>query len=169
MKELAKKLNNFRLSAFIEAIIQVFGALVLLGDVVCYTFAGGVSDSKFPIQAFQYDPESPVPQMLGMVFFMSCLIGIIVSVVVIYQLLPNILNKEKVSPKKGFLITGAVNSIFHIILIVLSIVLIVREQPQTTAGLIVTIVGSGLYIIANVLKIYPLVRCEYYQPEIKRD
>lgn len=168
MKELAKKLNNFRLSAFIEAIIQVFGALVLLGDVVCYTLAGGV-ENGFPVQAFQYDPESPVPQMLGMIFFMSCLIGIIVSVVVIYQLLPNILNKEKVTPKKGFLITGAVNSIFHIILVVLSIVLIVREQPQTTAGLIVTIVGSGLYIIANALKIYPLVRCEYYQPEIKRD
>lgn len=165
MKKLASKLNNFRLTAIVVAAIQVLGILATVGNLLSYLFAGGIEDKK-TVTALGYIKGQPERQIYGMIFFLACIITIGVGILVIYNLFPNILNKEKVETKKGFVITGMANSIVHVIIIVFVCIILKLDDPQTTGGFIAGLVGSVLFIAANALMIYPLVRCEFYQPDV---
>ena len=165
MKKLASKLNNFKITAIVVSIIQIIGILAAIGGLVSYTFAGGVVD-KLTVPALNYVKGHPERQIWGMVFFLSCIFAIAVSILVVYNLFPNILNKEKVNTKKGFVIAGMADSVLHMVIIAFTVLILVVDEPQTKVGFIASLAGSGLFIALNLFMIYPLVRCEFYQPEI---
>lgn len=173
MKKLAKLLNNFKLTAIVVGIIQVVGVLAALGGLVCYTFSGGSgktdSGKNFLYPAFYYQVDNPVPQILGMIYFLIMLIAIIAGIMVAYRLVPFIRNKEKMAPSKGIIIAGSAIGILHVITAALEIVLLVTEESHTAAGFIVVLVFQVLFIAACALMIYPIKRCDYFMPEIKRD
>lgn len=173
MKKLVTKLNNFRLTALIESIIQLLVGLVSLGFLFAYSYAGQ-DNGKYIEPAFPYKDGDMTPQFLGMIFFVSAIFSLILAGYVIYSLFKPLMNKETYVPKKAILVAGKVNILLQAIVDVLTIVLIVGSYtgmfpvPKTLVLFIVLFVLSIISIVFMCLSIYPLKKCEYYQPPIKK-
>ena len=175
-KTIIKKLNNFRLTSFIVAGINLVAALSALVLVFMYHFAGGpVPDSKnstrpsfagLDIVNSVAEGEVITGKLMGMAFFLLLVVVLILSIYTIYTLLPAILNKEKITPKKSPLIVSIVTGGLQIAVLVFSILAITLEEPITKVGYIITIPFTVLSLIANILCIVPILKCIFYQPAI---
>ena len=166
-KALIKKLNNFRLTSIIMSAISLVAGIVSLGLLFIYYFAGDIS-TKTESRQPSFTSLGAEGRILGMVFFLFCIFVIILSIVVIYNVLPNILNKEKVSPKKSPLIMAVVNGALEVVVLVFAILAITidKEVPNTLALYIVAIPFVALTAIGNLLCIVPFLKCVFYQPAI---
>ena len=163
-RALVKKLNNFRLTAVVLSIISLVAGIVSLGLLFIYNFGGGV-DSKDKVQP-SFVSLGSTGRLLGMVFFLFCIFVVILSVFIIYNLLPYMLNKEKLSPKKSPVVLAIVNGGLQVVVIIFSILAIVLETPTTLALYIVTIPFNVVTCVANFLCIILLRKCTFYQPAI---
>ena len=105
-------------------------------------------------------------KLMGMVFFLLLVVVLILSIYTIYTLLPAILNKEKITPKKSPLIVSIVTGGLQIAVLVFSILAITLETPNTLALYIVAIPFIVITAIINIMAIIPLTRCVFYQPAI---
>ncbi len=164
-KAIIKKLNNYRLTSIIVSAVSLLAGLLSLGLLFIYYFAGDIStltESRQP--SFVSLGESG--RIMGMIFFLFCIFVIICSIVIIYNLLPYILNKEKLTPKKAPLMMAVVNGGLQIVVIVFSVLAIVLEKPNTYVWYIVTIPFNVITCIANFLCIVPFLKCVFYQPAI---
>jgi len=164
-KAVVKKLNNFRLMAVILGSISAVVGAVSLGLLFIYYFAGDVSPTTQSRQP-SFTSLGSSGRILGMVFFLFCVFALILSIVIVYNLLPYIKNKEKVTPKKSPLIMAVVNGGFQVVIIVFSILAIVLETPNTLALYVVTIIINIITCAANMLCLIPFLKCVFYQPAI---
>ena len=166
-KAVAKKLNNFRLTSIILASVSLVAGIISLGLLFIYYFAGDVSTQTQSRQP-SFTSLGASGRILGMVFFLFAIFVIILSIVIIYNVLPNIQNKEKVSPSKAPLVMGIVNGGLELVVLVFAILAITIDKhvPNTLALYIVAIPFVALTAIANILCIFPLVKCVFYQPSI---
>lgn len=133
MKQLLKKLNNFRLSATIMAGIAVLGILVTVLFFVAYqtTTAGSPilyaqKDTTLVRNAF---PDRPI---LGFVFFISAFLAIILGVAVIAFSLPFIMPKEKGIPSRTIAWVLAAQQVFVLVLVVLGVVCLATAVRNTS-------------------------------------
>ena len=172
-KKLIKKLNNFRLTSLIIAIVSLFAGGMSLGLMFIYYFAGNVSETtqaRMP-SFFSLDVQGETitgtsGRIMGMIFFLTLIIVLILSCVIIYGLFPAIRNKDKVLPKKSPLILAIINGAFEVVVLVFSILAIVLEKPNTFAGYCAAIPVIALTAIANILCIVPFLKCVFYQPAV---
>lgn len=169
-KAIIKKLNNYRLTALIISCVNLVAGIVSLGLLFIYYFAGVVSKVTLSQQpsfvGLKGADNFPYGRILGMVFFLFMIFNIILSIAIIYNLLPAIRNKEKVTPKRSPLIMAIVNGSFGVVVLVFSILAIVLEKPNTYSWYIVTIPFTVLTSIANILCIVPFLKCVFYQPSV---
>ena len=166
-KAVIKKLNNFRLTSIIVSAISLVAGIVSLGLLFIYYFAGDVSadtESRQP----SFTSLGTSGRILGMVFFLFCIFVVILSIIIIYNLLPNVLNKEKVSPKKSQLILAVVNGGFELVVFIFAIlaVTIDKHVPNTFTLYVVSIPFVLLTAIGNALCIVPFLKCVFYQPSV---
>lgn len=175
-KAIIKKLNNYRLTAIIVAGINLLVAIVGVALVFIYHLAGGdVPDKKtstmpsfagLDLVEGAEEGQYITGKLMGMSFFIIIVAVLILSIYTIYALLPYILNKEKVTPKKSPLILSVINGGLEIAVLVFSILAITLETPYTKTGYIITMPFTVITLIANFLCIVPLLRCVFYQPAI---
>lgn len=160
MKQIIKKLNNFRLTASIASGLALLAGLLSLGSLFLYHFAGETNGRGFRIVGFNDKP------VVGFIYFMIILVTIILSITVIYLLLPSVRNKEKIVPSRTPLLLATISAGFQLALLVLSIVLIVTETPNTKVGFIVLFPFEVITIIGSALCILPYIKCSFYMPAI---
>lgn len=163
-KNLLNKLNNYRLTSVIISGVSLLTGIISLGLLFIYYFAGDVNAKGRRQPSFVSLGSSG--RIMGMIFFLFCLFVLILSIVVIYLSLPNVLNKEKVSPKKAPLVIAVVNGGLEVVVLIFSILAIVLETPNTLALYIVTIPFTLLTCVANILCIVPFLKGSFYQPAV---
>lgn len=175
-KSVIKRLNNFRLTALIAAVSSAVAGLTSLGITFCYHFAGDVwertnahvpSFMNLGVDTSEYNLINPTyGKIMGMVFFLSLVIVIGLSIAGAYNLLPNIKNGEKVSVRKNFLLFNVISGVFQIVVLVFSILAITKEHPNTFGGYIATIPFTVITLLVNILLIVPYLKCVFYQPAV---
>ena len=179
-RKIIKKLNNFKFTATIVAIISAVAGLYSLGALFLYHFAGELDPQSKGLIRFtgftEYfvkganGVEKNIGPYLGMVLFFMALFTIFISIFIVYSLIPYIANKEKLSPRKGLLLTGFIGACFELVLVIFMIFLAAQKQEavKTALGIWLTLpigilstIGTGLYLI-------PWLKCDFYMPEIIR-
>lgn len=165
MKKIIKKLNNYRLTSAILCGVSALSALVALGLLFIYYFAGDISPKTQSRQP-SFTSLGVSGRIMGMIFFLFCIFVIIVSCVVIYNIWPAVKNKDKVTPRKSPLIMAIINGALQIVVLVFSVFAIVLETPNTLALYIVTMPINLCLAAINILCIVPFLKCVFYQPAI---
>ena len=168
MKKIINKLNNFKFTAMVLSGVSLLSGILGLGLLFIYYFAGNVSQ-KTSSRTPSFANLGIGGKVMGMIFFIFCILVIIMSIVVIYNLLPAARNKEKVNPSKSTLICAVINGGLEVVVLIFSILAITLEKPNTLALYILTIPFTLLTAAANIFCIVPFLKCEFYMPEIKRD
>ena len=167
VKNLIKKLNNFKFTSIVMAIVSGVAALYALASIFLYHFAGELEPPKYLVRFVGFaDVENGA--YLGMILFFAAIISLFISIFVIYSLIPFIKNSEKVTPKKGLLLAGFISGIFEVILIIFMILLIALGHPNTLVLIIVSLPLGLASAVGCLLYLLPYLKCDFYMPEIKR-
>ncbi len=164
LRQMIKKLNNFKFTALLVLIISGVAALYALGCLFMYHFAGPI-DPEIQVRRVGFTGVQG-GQYLGMFLFFAAILTLFISIYVAYSMVPFVQNKEKTSPRKGLLLAGFVSSIFEFILIIFMILLMAIGHPQTLVVIIVTLPLGLLSMIGSCLYIIPWLKCDFYMPAI---
>lgn len=179
IKKIIKKLNNFRFTAIVMTIISSVAAVYALSSLLFYHFAGALDEDGL-VRATGFSSEkyikvnelgkatTNVGSYLGFALFVAILITLITGIMVAYNCVPYLKNKEKLLPRKGLLITGFVGSFFELVVIVFMILMAVTEHPYTEIGVWLTLPLGILSMIGTCLYIVPFLKCDFYMPEISK-
>ena len=168
MKELLKKLNNFRLSSLISACAALFGCLVVAGALVAYQFSAAPTTGEaaggrtYTTIAFFNN------QSLGMVFFLFAIFAIIIGIVVIYKAFPYILPKQKLEPLKSMGWVLLAENVLILGLVVLMFIILITEKTIIPAVWCVLIALGTMSVGFSGMWVYPTLKCRYYTPEIAK-
>ena len=172
--KIIKKFNNFRFTSIFMACASALTGLYALGSFFLYHFSGDLDpQSKGLIRNTGFS-NAPI---VGMVLFFAAIIALFVSIYVVYSCVPFIMNKDKLTIRKGLLLAGFVGSVFELLLFVLMIVLLIKNPPHESAStyatwkalLIVSLPFGLVSICATAFYLVPFLKCDFYMPEIKRD
>ena len=153
MKQFLKKFKNFRLTAYIEAIVGLVAVVTALIILILYQTNQtrlGLDGNEVIIPGFPGEP------IAGMVFFLAGLLSIIFGIVAVYSSLPFIFKKdEKLEPNKLIPWFGAVSALFSLIEVIFAFVMIGKEGSRNTVGVIVTSIFLILALVLQLLMLYP--------------
>lgn len=163
-RKIIKKFNNFKTTATFTFIFSVLTAIYGLAVFLCYNFAGDMV-GKYRDVGFD---ESQTGKLMGMFLFLFAVLTVIVAIVVAYNLIPAILNKEKVNPKKIFLGVSFGGAFAETGLFIMSILLIVLDNPKSTGFVIATMPIYLITVLASIFEFVLMLKCDFYMPEIKR-
>lgn len=168
-REFIKKLNNFKVIAWIVSVISAVAAAYGVTSMFLYHFAGDPQENTNGlIREVGFHGEENGAYK-GMVLFFMIVAVVGVSIFVIYSMIPFILNKEKLNPKKGLLLTGFVVAFFEIVLIVFMFLLAFsKNEPNTKVAILATAPFGILSTIGLLLLIVPYIKCDFYMPEISK-
>lgn len=161
-RKIIKKFNNFRLTAAVTMGTGVLTALYALGCFFCYNFAGDLIDG---VRDVGFDTTKS-GKILGMVFFLLTLAVLVTAIVIAYCLIPAVKNAEKVTIKKGYLAVSFANVFLVLGLMVMTILLLVLDEPNTFVWIIVTIPFGLISIASSVFEFILFKNCDFYMPEI---
>lgn len=167
MKELIKKLNNYRRTSIIVSLISLATALVAIALFVLYAFAGDIS----PLTTSRQPAFTSLGQngrIIGMFYFIILIFVLALAIAVMYLSFPAILNKNKIDPKRSTLMVAVVNAGFELLALVLTVVEVAVEKSNTMVGFIICIPLLLITLLANVACIIPFIKCDFYMPQIKR-
>ena len=162
MKQLLKKLNNFRLTSLIFAAIALFGALVTILFFVSYqtTCHFEQVDKSVITNAF------PDKEILGMIFFISAIVAVILGIAVIALALPYIMPKEKGVPNRNLGYVLVAQAVFMLVLIVLGVLVIIDKRTENRAFWIINMVLGLIFVGGAAFMMLPNLRCDFYCPEL---
>ena len=164
LRQMIKKLNNFKFTALLVLIISGVAALYALGCLFMYHFAGPI-DPEIQVRQVGFTGVQG-GQYLGMFLFFMAILTLFISIYVAYSMVPFVQNKEKTNPRKGLLLAGFVSSIFEFVLIIFMIILMAIGHPQTLVAIIVTLPFGLASMIGSCLYIIPWLKCDFYMPAI---
>ena len=167
VKNLIKKLNNFKFTSIVMAIVSGVAALYALASLFLYHFAGELEPPKYLVRFVGFSNVEN-GAYLGMILFFAAIFSLFISIFVLYSLIPFITNKEKVVPKKGLLLAGFISGIFEVVLIIFMILLIALDHPNTLVLIIVSLPFGFASAAGCLLYLLPYLKCDFYMPEIKR-
>ena len=180
-RKIIKKLNNFRFASICMAICSGVAAFYAVLSLIFYHFAGdlddkgiirttGFSSEKF-VQTDEYGTVlegGNIGLYLGFILFVFIVVTIVLGVMVAYSCVPYIKNKDKLTPRKGLLITGFVGSIFELGVIVLMLLLVLSEHTNTAVGIWLTLPFGVLSMLGSCFYLVAYLNCEFYMPEISK-
>ena len=187
MKNLLKKLNNFRLASLIYAAIAILGVIVTLLFFVAYQTTSLSSDVLYAQKDMSVVSNAfPDREILGMIFFISAIVAVILGIAVVVLSFPYIMPKEKGTPSRAIGYVLAAQAIFVLILVVLGVVCIATSKRQTSIlspdrsailhPVMETVLNKPFWIIDIVLGVIfvggagcmllPTLKCDFYCPEL---
>ena len=157
MKQFLKKFQNFRLTAFVEAIVGTVAVVAALVILILY--------QTNQLQVHEYDGSEiivsgfvgePIP---GMIFFLSGLLSIIFGIVAVYTSLPFIFKKqEKLEPNKLIPWFGVACAAFALIEVIFSFIMIGKPGSRNTVGVVIAAIFLILALIVQLLMIVPTLK-----------
>lgn len=163
MKKIIKKLNNYKLTSRLLMVAGAIGIVFVAMAFVFYQFSGGYdTENSRQLTAFAADDR----KILGMIFFLACILVAILSISCIYCSLKYAFPKEKVNPNKVIPWLAFANGVLILFVTVFEIIIISTEASQTAVGFVIDIIVgfiSGLYSISFIL---PALKCDYYMPAL---
>lgn len=167
LKNIIKKLNNFKFSALVMSIVALVGSVYSLTSFFLYHFAGDIMETGATVDLMRKVGFFDRPFM-GMFLYFMAVISLFIGIFLIYSFLPFIQNKEKVIIRKGLVLAGFVNAFFEFLLCVFMLLLVILENPKTELAIILTLPIGVLASIAYGLFLIPYLKCDFYMPEIKK-
>ncbi len=169
MKELIKKLNNFRLSASLISIGAVVEIIVAVLYLALYQ-TNGITTDVDGAESITTALYATDVKAFGMVYFIAAFVLIIVGVTLIYKAVPFIFPKSKETPIRSLGWLFLAESVLLLLMTIISIAFISKEVSRHTVGYVLLIVVALLANIYSGLWIYPTLRCRFYCPEVvKKD
>lgn len=163
LKKLTKTLNNYKITARLMALV---GLVAIVTDVllfIFYQFSGGMQEvSGVPTQVTAFDGN----KILGMVYFLSAIIAIILGIAIVYSSFPYCFPKDKMNPNKALPWMCVANAVFHLVLAVLVIVLLATEVSQVMIGFVIALVLSFLVALCSAFFAFPALQCRFYMPSL---
>ena len=163
-RKIIKKFNNFKTTAIFTFIFSALTALYGIGVFLCYNFAGDIVNGYRDVG---FD-ESQTGKLMGMILFLLAFVTVVIGILVAYNMIPAMLNKEKITPKKGFLGASFAGAFFELGLFVMSILLILLDTPKTTVFIIASIPLFVITFLASIFEFILMLSCDFYMPEIKK-
>jgi len=161
-RKLIKKLNNFRFTAMIVMLISTMTGIYALASLFLYHFSGDLYRSA--LGTFRKVGFADRPYM-GMIVFFASLITVILSIFVVYSLVPFLKNKEKLTPRKGLLLVGFISGLFELVLIIFMLIL-AKTGPNSEVFIYVSVPFGFITFIGCCLYLVPYICCNFYMPEI---
>ena len=161
-RKIIKKFNNFKTTATFTFIFSALTAVYGLGVFLCYNFAGDIKNGMRDV-GFE---ASKTGQLMGMILFLLAVVTVASAIVVAYNLIPAMLNKEKVMPKKVFLGVSFGGAIFEAGLCVMSILLLVLDEPKTDIFILASLPLFAVTFLASIFEFILMLNCDFYMPEI---
>ena len=168
-RKLIKKLNNFKFTALVAAIISGVAAVYGLFSFFMFHFAGDLVPGEPYIRqvGFYYNEAGG---LLSFLVYLGFIMTTICGIVVAYSMVPFIQNKEKLMPRKGVLLVGVVGGAFELLLVILMTLLLFEEDaPKTMVGIIISLPFGLLSAAGTICYILPYLKCNFYMPEVKKD
>ena len=166
LRSIIKKLNNFKFTSLIAAIISAVAVVYGILSFGFFHYAGDLLENELYIREVGFY-NSPNGGLLSFLTYIFTLGTIICGIIVAYVSFPYIMNKEKLVPKKSTMMTAFIGGIFNLGLVILMIALI-GTNPNTKTGLLVSLPFGILTSIGSLLCLFPFISCNFYMPEIKR-
>ena len=174
MKAILKKLNNFRLASLVYAAVAVFGVIVTVLYFVAYQTTNHFTqkDQTITTNAF------PRTELVGMIFFISAILAVILGIVVIALAWPYIMPKDKGTPSKALGYVLAAQAVFVLVLVALSVVELVADKGKDFASpahsfktenvifWIIDMVLGVIFVGAAGCMLLPTLKCDFYCPEL---
>ena len=169
-RKLIRKLNNFKVTGIISAIISGVAAVYALISFFMFHFAGDLVPGKpYARQVGFYDRVNaagdPIGGYLSFIVFLGFIVTLICGIVVAYSMKPFIQNKEKLVPRKGILLAGFIGGVFELVLVVMMIMLL-GEAPKTSVGIIISLPFGILSAIGQLCFLLPYLKCNFFMPEV---
>ncbi|HBF68220.1 MAG TPA: hypothetical protein DDW20_02730 [Firmicutes bacterium] len=163
MKELLKKLNNFRLFSLLLALGSAVEVILVVIGLILYQTSGTgedvVTHEPIIVNAFNNN------QIAGMFYFFEATIIIVLAVVTIYKAIPYLFAKQKLNPMISLGYINAAGGVFTLAFVIQIIYLLATETSRYVAGFVIIIVLGILVAIYNGLLVYPNIKCNFYCPE----
>jgi len=167
LKPIVKKLNNFKFTALLCAIGGAVSVILTILLFVFYARSGLDGNGNVTI-AFNYvkGVNSPSIYIVGMIYFLICIVSLIVGIVIVALSFPFIFPKDKMTPKKSLPWLMVANGAIHFALIIMVIYLITSEFSRMKVGYIIYIIVGALLLIYSLLFILPGLKCRFYMPQL---
>ena len=166
VRKIIKKLNNFKFTSLIAMCISAASILYAIFSFAFFHYAGDLLENENYIREVGFY-NKPNGGILSMLVFFCAFLSLILSIVVVYGSFPFVKNQEKQVPRKNNLLVGFISGVLQLGLVILMIALL-GEHPNTMVGIIVTLPFGILSMIGQLLYLFPWLRCEFYMPEISR-
>ena len=163
VKKLIKTLNNYQITARLMACVGLFAIITDVLLFLFYQLSGGMQEvSGVVTQVTAFNDN----KILGMVYFLSAIIAIILGIVIVYMSLPYCFPKDKMNPNKSLPWVVVANGVFHLILAVLVVVLLATEASQVMVGFVVALVLSFIVVLCSAFFAFPATKCLFYMPSL---
>ena len=166
MKNLLKKLNNFRLASLVYAAIAVLGVLVTILFFVAYQTTTHYTQKDLSVITNAF----PDKEILGMIFFVSAIVAVILGIAVVILSFPYIMPKEKGTPNRAIGYVLAAQAIFVLILVVLGVVNLILKNPKAKVEnpvfWIIDIALGVIFVGGAGCMLLPTLKCDFYCPEL---
>ena len=165
MKEILKKLNNFRLTSTLLASGALLELVMTVLYLVFYQTSGivvedGVTSATVALTNAKF---------WGMVYFLLAFATIIVGITLIYKAIPFIFPKAKETPTKSLGWLFVAESVLLFFMTIITFVIISTEESNHFVGFLICGIISVLCIISAGLMVYPWLKCRFYCPDVSRN
>lgn len=163
MKELLKKLNNFRLFSLLLSIGSLVEVIAVVIGLILYQTSGTGADvvTGEPIIVNAFIDN----QLAGMFYFFEATIILVLAIVTIYKSFPFIMAKQKLNPMPSLAYINAAGGVFSLAFAIQIIYLLATETSRYVPGFVIVVILCFLAVIYNGLLVYPNIKCNFYCPE----
>lgn len=165
LKPIIKKLNNFKFTSMLACIA---GAVSIILTALLFVFysRSGLDASGNVTTAFDGGQNHPSIYLIGMIYFLFCIVTFIVGIVIVYLSFPYMFPKDKMTPKKALPWVIVADGVLHFGLIIMSIYLIATEYSRMKVGFIIYIIVGVLFLLYSLFFILPGLKCRFYMPSL---
>lgn len=165
MKELLKKLNNFKSFSLILSLTGLVEVIVMVVSLILYQTSSPVTINSDGTIEEKINHAFSGNQIAGMIFFIEVIIAIILGIVVVYKTLPFVFPKQKLNPTRVFGYVQVAGGVFSLAFAIQVIYLVSTEQTRYLAGWVILIILSLLVALFSFALVYPNVKCHFYCPD----
>lgn len=177
IRDLAKKLSNYKLLARIMMCISAIVAVIAILGFVAFQFSGG-PDEKTGAAICAFGRSKQEREILGMFFFFLLAANLILAIIVLYRSSKFAFPKTKMAPIKSLPILCVVNGGVAVGSAIFCILAVVADKTYASDGVTVlyeTVIPTFWYILAvlfflvavvHFCMLLPVRKSHYYMPEL---
>ena len=174
MKELLKKLNNFRLTTFLFSGCSLLGILLMVASFFLYQTANVTLDAETEAEVVTHafiNTNSTLgtgAEVMGMMFFITAILLIVAAVIVIYQGFPFMFPKAKGNPTKMLGWVNLAQGALMLIMLIYMIIMLKTESIRNTPFWIMVMIFGFIDVLASAFLAFINHNALYYCPDVKK-